>query len=276
MRKYNKVSFLLIFFLPVLVYSQAPGYLGKKASLTFSISGFPALTGPTQHNYGNEKHTVGESAGRLGMNYEFEGNLFYVIGRYHSLGLYAGQYATGVYSEGLTFARRADYPTSGGVSTYQDLHDLLHRAEVRSVGIIYSIFSIRRGALAPVGNRFYVGVKHNFVTGKLAKKETSYYDEVIGAKYGHEPLDIDTQADYSFLLFGWSNDLMLTNRFMFRSGLRMALPISWRYLQEIFGDVDNYPGVGTNSQANYDLALIERLSRHELFRVDIGLGVLLF
>ncbi|MFT4666572.1 MAG: hypothetical protein ACI8YQ_001304 [Polaribacter sp.] len=263
------ITFLTaLFIFPFLMNGQAPGYLGKKALVSFNYSVFPGFFGPSQNNRG--RNAFEERSGKTGLNYEFDLGFDYVVGRYRSLGLHVGQYYTGTLIEDLE--TRPLNSSSGSFSS--DEHDLLFRVNVRSASIILSRFKREKGGLAPIGNRFYWGFKRNFIKSEIIDKKTSYSSQ-IGIAQGHGPLGIDQEVAFNYLLFGWSNDQIFWDKVLFKTGFRMAVPLSLSYLGDAF-ETNPSSDRRYDSQYHYELNVFRRLMWHEFIRFDIGVGYLLF
>ncbi len=264
MHKLKLLLFILSSLAPLILMAQPPGYLGKRASVNFTVSSLPVILGPTVNNRGRDY--FGEKKKGIGFNYEFEGDFSYVVGRYRSLSLKVGQYYTGALSQAYTTPLGA----SGGYG--QDEHDLFHRVNVKSIGIILSRFKKEKGALAPIGNRFYWGVKRTFISASIAEMTTDYRDEVVGPIFGHRPINIDQSMNINFLVLGWSNHQVFWDKLILKTGFRIAIPFN---LAEYDFEGDSGGSTFTN-QENFESAINSRVVNHELFRVDIGVGYLLF
>ena len=79
------LTFLSVLFLCSSVAAQPPGYLGKRAFLSFNTSSFAALNSATQN--GRSDWTFGN----IGINYEFNLDLSYAVSRYESVDFLIGQ-----------------------------------------------------------------------------------------------------------------------------------------------------------------------------------------
>jgi hypothetical protein len=265
--------FVLMTFYCTFSNAQAPGYLGKKASIMFNFSSFPAIAGPTQNNRGNDDNTFGEGSGKVGLNYEFEGHFSYVTGRYVNFAVFVGQYFTGVTSNAET---ESIVPDPNDFYSNTDRHYLFNRLNVRSAGITYSKFSKRRGALAPIGNRFFMSLKRSFITSEIIDKRTEY-GHYLGESFGHAKLNIDESMTLDFFHMGWSNTQVFWNKMLFNVGVKIGFPLNFKYYGTLSDGGRALDIYETNqNQAQYESAVFDRIFRHEFFRVDIGVGYLLF
>ncbi len=279
MKNLRALFVALIFICSNNLFSQPPGYLGKRASINFNLSSSPALIGPTQNNRGEADKTLGEGAGWLGINYEFSVDFSYVLGRHRSISLLVGQYYTGLKMNATTTPIALELISGGNASSNAlDRHELLYRVNVRSVGIIYSKFKNERGALAPIGNRFYIGLKRNFANASVIDKRTDFYDSTFGNQFGHNNLNIDENKSFHYLLLGWSNNMVFWDQVIFKTGFRLGLPLDYGFYKYITNDTEDVtPEYNTNpNQFEYEADLFKRLAWHEFLRVELGIGYLLF
>lgn len=262
----HKLIVLLISIVtPLFIFAQPPGYLGKRASFTLAVSSLPVINGPTQNNRG--RRAFEERKDGIGFNYEFEGDFSYVVGRYKSLGVKVGQYYTGALSSAYT--RTVSAPEGNDY----DIHELFNRVNVKSVGITYSKFKRGKGALAPIGNRFYWGLKQTYISAEILDKTTRYGGEGLGIVLGHRPIEVDQKTRLAFITMGWSNNQVFWDKLILKTGLRLSFPLkgsAYNYSDSIDGD-DAY-----TNQENFERAMHARIMAHELFRVDVGVGYLLF
>lgn len=258
-------SILLFLFLsicPHLLNAQPPGYLGKRAIVTLGISSFPTFGGPTQNNNGS--NYFGESNDRSwGIDYEFEGNFSYTVGRQSSIGLTIGQFYTGMVSQAKT-----DALVSNPVSSFEqiDFHDLFYRLNVRSISFTHNLYRAKKGALSPLGNYFFWGLKRSFISGRIIDKKTDYH---AGEVFGHRSLEINPKSAYSSIIFGWSNHQIYWDKLIVKTGFRFGVPlniVSWNKLS------DN----NDTNQEEFELNSYLRIWRHEIFRIDFSIGYLLF
>ncbi|MFK7810653.1 MAG: hypothetical protein AB8F74_22790 [Saprospiraceae bacterium] len=264
MKKIYLSLVVAVFLLPFLSAGQAPGYLGKKAIISFSTSAIPTFNGPTQNNRGREPYFVGN--GTYGVNYEFEGNFEYVVGRYRSVALSVSQYYTGAKLTAETRAREAGPFNDFGF----DRHELFLRLNVKSVGLVFSRYKKDKGGLAPVGNRFYWGLKRSFISSKIVDKNTNYHNDEFGPLTGHEDLEIGNNFTQNYLFFGWSNNQVFWDKLVFKTGFRLALPLNLRAYSDSESDSS------FSNEEKHRINVANRLALHEAVRFDIGLGLLLF
>ena len=273
MKNVKKVIFLLfLIYIPILTNAQAPGYLGKRAHLGFTFSSSPAISGPTQNNNGD--NFFGEENKRSwGINYELEANFSYTINRFMSLGLNVGQYYTGMVSTAQTASRARELlPVQ---NDFVDLHDLFYRLNIKSFSIVFNKYKLSKGALAPFGNHISFGLKRYFISGEIIDKKTTYDPlfEVIGRTVGHRNLEIDDKLSYYSFLIGWAKNQVFWDKIILKTGIHFAVPLGSEQIAAILENSSIEP---FENQELYKDNAYKRISRHELIRIDVGVGFLLF
>jgi hypothetical protein len=262
MKTNSILLFLFLSICPLILNAQPPGYLGKRATISLGISSFPTIDGPTQNNNGS--NFFGDSNERSwGVDYEFEGNFSYTVGRQSSIGLTVGQLHTG-----MTTRAETEALVGSPIPSFEpiDYHELFYRLNVRSISLTHSIYRSKKGALSPLGNYFFWGIKRSFISGKVIDKKTDYH---AGEVFGHRSLEIDPKTAYSSIIFGWSNHQIYWDKLIVKTGFRFGVPLnifSWNKLS------DN----NDTNQEEFEIDAYQRLWRHEIIRIDFGIGYLLF
>ena len=257
----NIFVIILLCIIPTLLHAQAPGYIGKRTFVSFGISAGMAIDGPTQNNNGSE--FFGDTNQRSwGLNYEFEGNVSYVIGRYSTLGITVGQYYTGAISEARTLSPFFNPISSSGQF---DNHELFHRLNVRSISLSHSIYKKKKGALAPYGNYFFYGLGRKFISAEIIDKKTDYW---AGEVFGNTELGIDSNIEYTPIFIGWASHQIFWDRVLLKVGIKISFPLNYSSWQESINENTN--------QSNYSSEAFSRIYKHEVARFDIGVGYLLF
>lgn len=274
------VFVLLCMGLPSLLSAQPPGYLGKRFNVSLGLSSFPAIGGVSangRRGFTNDFNSAFNTEKNWGLNYELEGKLNYVVGRYRALGLSFGLYRTGMISS----LRTPSLGTNG-----DDFHDLLSRVKVRSVGVTSSKFNSRKGGLAPLGNQFIWGFKRIFVSGEIMDQQTEFASDLVGETLGHGPLGVDNvKGAYTSILLGWSNTQIFYDKLMVSVGGRFTLPLSPKVYDALADQVGNDPRYlrifDTEEEENqhrnsirYEYEIYNRVALHELFRIDVSVGLL--
>ena len=265
------IVLLAVVITPFLLTAQAPGYLGKRAAVSFSLSGGVTIDGPNQNNKGSEffGNQMSTDEGKIGFNHEFIFDFSYALSRYRGLQLSGSQYYTGMLSEARTIA-------VGGSGL--DRHDLFYRLNVKSISLDYSFYSRKRGALAPVGSRYYFGLKTNIVSGKIIDKLTNYFDPAIGAVLGHKLLEVDPKENLYYFTWGWSNSSVIADKIIFKAGISGAIPVDWIIGRGAFEAFEGQNGdyFYRNNQSSFEENVYTRLWAHEILRINIGIGYLIF
>ena len=264
-----KQRFIILLFIsltPFLLDAQAPGYLGKRAAVSFNVSGGVAIDGPTQNNKGSNSfgnQSFGEES-ELGFNHEFVLDFSYTLSRYRSVRLSGSQYYTGMVSE----ARTTSLDGSGS-----DFHDLFYRLNVKTISMDYSFYSRKRGALAPVGGHYYVGLKTSMVSGEIIDKRTDFNNPPLAAILGHKLLDIDQKKKLYYFTWGWSNSSVFADKVIFKAGISGAIPLGWFIGRGNIGRDNNFD---SDNQTTFEDNVFTRLWAHEILRMNVGIGYLLF
>lgn len=254
-------TYLLIFFLcffSTIIFAQTPGYLGNRASLIINSSTFPAFKGPTINDKGTDSY--GREFNGIGLNYEFEAVLSYAYKRYKSLGLIAGQYRTA--QEFFTSTDPVDSSVEG-----QDEHRVFSEVNVNSISLIRKKFRRHKGGLAPFGNYFFLGLRANFVTGSILEKTTTYASS-NGSDFGHQEILPDPKFTQFLFVYGFGNNLIFKDRIIFSMGMRFSLPFKPSTLATLSS--------GEAAGRDFEDKARFRLFYHEFFRINVGVGVLLF
>ncbi|MEL6636446.1 MAG: hypothetical protein AAFW73_09015 [Bacteroidota bacterium] len=267
MKQLKLLTFLIGSLVPLLSAGQAPGYLGMRTTVGFTVSAFPATESPTQNNRGS--NFFGDEGGGFGLNYEWELQLGYVLSRRKQLQLILGQYYTGVATSMSTFPRFQD-PFSSLFNL--DFHELFFRVNTRSVGLMMSSYGGKNGGIAPMGNRFFYGVKFSFLSSEIVDKRTTY-SSPQSEMLGHEPLDLKQRLLIPTFFLGWGNDLFLSDHLILGFGIRFGLSLGNGLPLILNGDEEVS---ATDTQARYRNALGRRHLLHEVLRFDLGLKYLLF
>jgi len=270
MKKYRLSVALLMLFLSSCIYSQVPGFLGKKLSINIGAGFYPAIEGPSRNNKGNAEHILAENSQKnsIGLNYSLEVSADYVIGRYGAIGIYAGQYETGMTS-------RLHIPSGESIFLVYDA-ETFHLINARTIGIQYSKFKSGKGALAPIGRFTSYGVERVTASGEIT-------DLIIINRKGITTVEpsrvknFDQNLNFINLVFKYMISIPLTDRLLIKPGGSLRLPVNAILNYREFNDASRHPQRGINdNQAFYDVDLQTRLLRHALVRFEVNLAYLIF
>lgn len=247
--------------------AQSPGFLGKHTSINLHFTAFPAFFGPTANNKGRSSFFTG--SGNTGWNYEYKLSIEQAVGRYTALSLTAGQYHTGL----VTNARTLEVESNQFGSTSYDKHELFYQLNINSLSVRWQKFFRDKGALAPIGDNWFFGYKHLFVSGDIIDKRTIY---VNGFPKINRNLNIDDTQNFHVLFVGLNKTHAIGKRFLFRIGTTLGIMLDPQY---IFTSTDlkinEHYFDGTNTQ-KYRIRAFDRLRRQEFINVEVGVGYLLF
>lgn len=256
-------------------YGQVPGYLGKRLSIEYSTELAIAFKGVTQNNkgYGDVLTARGDygSKKEFGLSYNHNAKISYVVSRQRALGIQVSQYFTGMTTT----------MTSKSILSpeFLDEHHNLHRLNVKSIGLIYTKFFDERGALAPLGSYYNLGIDKIWVTGDIIDRA------VYGPGFGDERLTVynDLSIDQSLDLFafsiGFGNTQVFYDRFLFKYGAVLRFPI----FNEFEGGEEAlrgsyYSDNRFNSDPNqviFEFDTFQRLFSHNFMKLEVGFGILL-
>ena len=159
----------------------------------------------------------------------------------------------------------------------RDQHELFNRLNVRSINLTYQKFNGEKGALAPMGISWSFGIKYLFIDSEIIDKRTNFGRE-FGELFEHGPLLTPTEANFFVLKFGLENTQIIKDRIVFKAGLKFGLPLNQVYLSNLGSTIEGvYPSSTKEDEVvDFEFPVYRRLFFHELFRFDIGVGLLLF
>ena len=89
-----------------------------------------------------------------------------------------------------------------------------------------SEFYKKKGALAPVGNRVYYGLKRSFITSEIKDKTTNFRNSGSGQVLGHAPLVENRKYALTFLTIGLSNNQVFFDKLILNTGIRFSFPLN--------------------------------------------------
>lgn len=269
MNKLTYTSFLavLCLFFTQQISAQAPGFMGKKATLSVNSASSIATFGPTKNNRGVDKFDSLEDD--IGLNHRVDIDFSYVLARYSSVTLTLGRLATGVSTSAYTKVAVPEFYEESA----RDYHELFYRLKVNSVGILYNRFKPSKGSLAPMGQTFSFGLRRLFITGDLIEQNTKYHGN---DGFEHRPLNIQSDFALNFATCAWTYTHIVRNRFLLNLGFQVSVPVD-------FGRYSNFTRISIlenegreNYTDLYEAQVFGRLLAHEFYALKIGAGVLLF
>lgn len=252
--KTNLILFFLVVLCPFMGKAQAPGYLGKKNSISVNFNNFLSFRGPTSQNKGNLDLTIPERKASWGFNYQVDAEISHALNRYNSLSLRFGNYRTGM------------------VAPYQNFlfSDLFHLVTANTIGLEWHRFNAAKGALAPLGNKVYYGLKRTALTSETIDPHSR---ETI------EDLEFEFERDLNlfFITYGMANTQIFWDKMMLTLGWEVNIPVNFTYLSAVISG-DAYSGFfgGSLNEDFYKSGLVSRIVSHEIIRFRVGVGYLLF
>lgn len=264
MKLHSKKLMLICLFLVFLSFNsnaQAPGYMGKRINMGYSISGSPRIK---------------KSSGGIGINLLHEGYIEYVTKRKWSIGLSAKFYKTVVYN-GYRNINISSYnyfrPTSYSPTAYID---------IRGTNFTCYFKYFKKNFLAPWGKYFIIGPT-------LSVFKASYDPNLMyisGDYIGINSLNKNnyfadfgpTEQTYfrSDLMFGNGRSRIIANRIIIDYGYTFNL-LAW--LSTPFFDDSDLLGLQINQKLtnfNYiEIVSAERVRGYNKFNLFLKIGLLL-
>ncbi|MEM0993103.1 MAG: hypothetical protein AAGI49_08695 [Bacteroidota bacterium] len=247
-------------------HAQVPGYLGKRTFFTFDIAAAAAIGAPTKGNAGTDAGNDLFIYG-VGLNYEWQAQISHVISRDKAIGLRLGHYTTATDSY-ASFATSGEelFPTDYTGPIQSD--DVFFLPRVQSLGLVYMKFNQSKGAIAPMGSYKFFGLKRAFIsnTGAIVDEQGE------GSSSSGDDISIDDRFGMNFFIMGASKTRIFADKMLFNVGFQVGLPLSFKYLQDDFSFSDEF----TKNTTRFRNSVGHRIVGHELFRMNIGVGLLLF
>lgn len=237
-------------FLPVSLFSQASGYLGKKLVLTADLLGSPILW-----NYSiNKSYNLKESGIRFNRSYSL--NLEYVIGQNMSLGINADQIRTGTHSD---------------ISETRVFNQtVLEEGDVRIKGVAFGPYLnfynyTQSGATAPVGMHFHLGINllnyngiyadPNYLIQNGNVTDTVYTDTII----------YRSRSDFA-IKFGLNVNRIIKDRIVLKFGVHSGMTSKF---------FENNDYSSNDLEARIRVTLTDRIRRFYILGFRIGVGFLI-
>lgn len=251
---------------------QVPGYLGKRLSLEYGFEFGIPFKGVTQNNkgYGNvltADSQVSENKS-FGINYNHNARISYVVSRTKSYGIQVSQYYTGVVTRMETPSKISEF----GIDTHRNLH----RLNVKTIGVVRTSFLRNRGALAPLGEYYTLGLDRMWVTGEIIDR-TVFVNNSATPSEIYRPVSLDQTFNLYAFSIGAGTNRILYDRFIFKIGVVIRVPIVLQntgsfFRQEYFAD----ERFSTDPhQVIFEMDTYRRLVGHNFMKLELGFGILL-
>jgi hypothetical protein len=248
------------------LFSQAPGYLGKRLFVSANASAIPTLQGPTAGNGG-----LGDTYNNVSDSYAFSTRFGieagYALSRKNAVTFTIDYAKTGL------IARLKTPPLSSfGNTNNEDSHYLFYNLNCYTFDLGYQGYKLDRGAIAPMGRYFSFHLFATTASGVIIEKQTTFYNSSF---LNQKHADLGVNNTYLMGGFGleWGKNTIIGNHFFINTTLRFNLTTG------VFktNSVQNGTFLGTYQQENqerFDVAAAERLFYHSLFMVKFGIGIL--
>ncbi len=244
--------FILVFLLTTSAQSQNSGYLGKHFSLNYNLYTSQAITGPSEHG----------GKGWLSFNTNHHFFLDAAVARSLSIGLsFAYVHTNFSYENTLSdYYLLADGHGGFSLQHVSLRSNSVGNMDVYGIGIYQRIFF--KGSIAPLGTY----IKPELMIQLIKPSAGNPVYLFAPAEYtGPEFVDPGTVVNYA-LMIDFGQNRLLFNRMFIDYGFRIGLsPRHFASKNTVYGET-NY----------LERASLERMGRHLLFNVKLGIGVLLF
>jgi hypothetical protein len=267
-----KIRFTLFTFCLILqinnVAGQVPGYLGKRLFVNAYATAMPALKLPTASNGGLGRN-YGEAENRFDISTRFGGQIGYVTSRKNALTFSGEFFKTGLIYNAVT----PSLTPTAGFNAY-DNHYLFYNLNGITADIGYQVYSLSRGALAPMGRYFSYHLSYTILNGSVVDKRTELYDDNMKT---HAKFGINPKYGTASIGLEWGLNSIFADRFLVNVAFNTNLSLgamsqgSFSYESSPSDFDDDY--IASN-QANFNRKVAERMLYHALFSLKIGIGLL--
>jgi hypothetical protein len=251
------------------LFSQVPGYLGKRIYVKANLSSMLALSNPSASNsyLFSASKPFGKKSGSIGFNNVFNIDIGYALSRRKAIVGNIGYLKTGVVSSAYT-------PSLSPIATERsDFHLLFYHVTGLTVGIGLQNFRLSQGAIAPFGNYGGWSLNYYHYTGDIVDKTTDYADNIgRHAKLGTDPKMFDFVLGYE-----WGFNAIQYDKLVLSFGYKISLSYQW--LAYKIKPVNEFENIvvkqlqyyGTN-QSTFENDVAQRMFYHNLFAIKMGVG----
>jgi hypothetical protein len=248
-----------------MLFSQAPGYLGKRLFVSANASAIPAFEGPTAGNGGlGSLYNSAEKS--LDMTTRFGIEVGYALSRKNAVILTADYAKTGMTTWMSTPSLSRGLPTLD----YKDSHYLFYNLNCYTLDLGYQSYKLSKGAIAPMGRYFAFHVFGTMAKGVIMDKRTNYYDSSVRQ---HAKLGIDPTYITGGIGFEWGNNIIISDHFFMNLSLRSSLTAGLIESKSL-NDERYYGTYLEQNQKNFKIEAAERMFNHSLFMIRFGVGML--
>jgi hypothetical protein len=257
-----------------LLSAQVPGYLGKRFILKADFFTTPSLYRPTAANQGAYMggNLYGDAENSLALNYRFGAEGSYAISRTQSISVAADYLKTGAILRNAFSKSLSPFASNGNF----DYHYLFYNLTGMTADIGYKVFAPSRGSIAPMGKYISYHLAATFVTGEILDKKTTYYSDIIKT---HAKLNINPKFIHPSIGIEWGNNTIFFDKLVFNYGLRFNIPLNLPRMVRILREEDAVPldsEYTLYNQEQFKDMVTDRLTRHSLLSLRVGVGLLIF
>jgi hypothetical protein len=255
--------------------SASPRLFGKRFILKADFYTSPSIYRPTAANKGAYMggNLYGNAERSLAFNYRFGAEVSYVLSRTQSVSVAADYLKTGAIL-GNAFSKSLS-PFAGNSNF--DNHYLFYNLMGMTTDIGYKIFKPSSGAIAPMGKYIAYHLAATFVTGEILDKKTTFYSDIFKT---HAKLNINPKFIHPSIGIEWGNNTIFFDKFVFNYGLRFNIPVNLPRMIRVFKDEQaialNAEDYTLYNQEQFKDMVTDRLTRHSLLSLRLGVGLLIF
>lgn len=238
------------------IFGQAPGYLGKKIFVKANLYFTPAIDRPTASNK-SYQGTFGDAPSSLGFNTRFGVQGGYVLSRTNTVTLGGDFLKTGMAS------RAIDPKTNNYYSVFNNLKGI-------TTDIGYQVYKPQTGAIAPMGIYVSYHLMMTKLTGSIVNPTNSTQTPIKVTN-----ADLNINPHYTNYYFGveWGKNVILYDRLLLTTSFRLNIPFNFISSLKSSAD-DSYYSDATYNQLAFNNSVADRMLRHSLFMLGIGIGIL--
>jgi hypothetical protein len=194
------------------LFSQAPGYLGKRLFVSANASAIPTFAGPSAANRG--LGTLYDGAeNSLDITTRFGIEVGYAVSRKNAVTLTADYAKTGMRTSMITPSLSQFVPSLD----YKDYHYLFYNLNCYTFDLGYQSYNLAKGAIAPMGRYFAFHVFGTMAKGVIMDKRTDYYNASVQQ---HAKLGIDPTYITGGIGFEWGNNVIVSDHLFMNFGIR--------------------------------------------------------
>ena len=253
------------------LFAQNPGYLGKHFILQVQGAAAPVIYGPTAKGIGIVDN-YDENSGWFAIHDRIGAKLSYALSRKNAVSFAVEQFQTGMI---MTAFSPSKLQFIGQPWVY-DAHDLLYELTGTSYQLHWSTFNPIKGSLAPYGAYASLVLEADFLDGKVAEDQITYYfSEYQG---GYTSTRIEPHVTYWSAGGEFGINHIFFDRLVLNIAARFSIPLQLNRFNPGYElqapsyneDFEDY------NQFFFEQKSIRKMARYNLVWVSLGAGYLIF